>query len=264
MPSYRLPGFSEVKRNDVVVFNYPIELQYPKDLKTNIYQKSHWYPWNVIEIKDTQVYVNGEKGENPAEMQFNYIVDTKEALSRSFWSKYDITSVYPLSRGGFSVSTTPETAEKLKAEKFINSVELDLSIEGMIDTQVYPNSTQFAWNVDNFGPLEVPAEGQTIQLTPDNLIKYGPVIKNYEGLEDVRTEGDQLFINGEKVTEYTFKQNYYFMMGDNRHDSLDSRYWGFVPEDHIVGKALFIWLSIDPNESFFSKIRWSRIFSGIK
>ena len=104
----------------------------------------------------------------------------------------------------------------------------------------------------------------SIDINEENLAKYRTVIENYEGLDDVKIEEGVLKIDGEIVTKYTFKQNYYFMMGDNRHNSLDSRFWGFVPENHIVGKALFIWMSLDPNESFFSKVRWNRLFNLIK
>ena len=120
------------------------------------------------------------------------------------------------------------------------------------------------WATDNFGPLWVPKEGASIPINDSTLTIYGPTIKLYEHNGDVKIENNTLTIDGKAVTEYTFKQNYYFMMGDNRHNSLDSRFWGFVPEDHIVGKAFFIWLSIDRNADFIHKIRWSRFFKLIR
>jgi signal peptidase I len=128
--------------------------------------------------------------------------------------------------------------------------------------RVYPYASQLGWNVDNFGPLVCPKKGMTMEMTPENVTKYEPVIAKYEGLDDVKAVEGKLLIDGKEVSSYTFKQNYYFMMGDNRHNSEDSRFWGFVPEDHVVGKAWLVWLSIDPNESLFSlnKIRWNRLF----
>ena len=122
------------------------------------------------------------------------------------------------------------------------------------------SSALYNWNRDNFGPIQVPKAGLTIQLDSMNIDKYKYVIKYYEGNKNVVIENYKVSIDGKPVTSYTFKQDYYFMMGDNRHNSEDSRFFGFVPADHIVGKAVFIWMSLDPNKSFLSKIRWNRLF----
>ena len=122
------------------------------------------------------------------------------------------------------------------------------------------SGNSYLWNRDNYGPLLIPKEGSTIQLDSVNVDKYKYVIKYYEGNKDVVIEGHTIKIDGKIIKSYTFKQDYYFMMGDNRHHSADSRYWGFVPADHVVGKAVFVWMSLDPNKSWFSKIRWSRLF----
>ena len=129
--------------------------------------------------------------------------------------------------------------------------------------QAFPHSDKYAWTADNFGPLWIPQKGVTIALTIDNLPLYERIIDVYED-NDLKVEGDKIFINGEEATSYTFKMNYYWMMGDNRHNSADSRYWGFVPEDHIVGKASFIWLSLDNEKSFPQNIRWGRLFNKVK
>ena len=121
---------------------------------------------------------------------------------------------------------------------------------------------KFGWNVDNFGPVIIPKKGWTVKLDSLTLPIYRRSITVYEGNTLVKN-GNDILINGKKADSYTFKMNYYWMMGDNRHDSADSRFWGFVPEDHIVGKALFVWMSWDSDASFFSKIRWSRLFRGI-
>jgi signal peptidase I len=120
------------------------------------------------------------------------------------------------------------------------------------------------WSADQFGPLWVPKKGATIPINDSTLTYYGTTIKLFDHNDDVKIEGGKLIIDGKEVVEYTFKQNYYFMMGDNRHNSLDSRFWGFVPEDHVVGKAFFIWLSIDKNANLLHKIRWRRFFNLIR
>ncbi len=260
LPQVRIPGFSSIKRNDVVVFNYPPEFEHPVDLKTNYIKRCIGVPGDVIEIKDTQVYVNGEAFENPPKMQFRYYLFTDEIVNDRVFKKYDISEFYR-SQGGYYVMTSPETANTLNSLPFVKDVVLTKNTEEQVNPRIYPNANIFAWNEDFFGPLEVPAKGETIDINSDNLAKYGDLIRYYESNKEVDIKDGKLSIEGTEMTTYTFKQNYYFMMGDNRHNSEDSRFWGFVPEDHVVGKALFIWLSIDKNESFFSKIRWSRLFS---
>jgi signal peptidase I len=161
--------------------------------------------------------------------------------------------------------TTVEIADKLKTYDFVKNITLVKSSKDISEPMLYPNSQLFKWNRDNYGPITVPKEGMTVQLTAENVALYGPVIKNYEGNEDVVLADSSVKVGGNAITSYTFKQDYFFMMGDNRHNSADSRYWGFVPKDHIVGKAVFVWMSIDPNPtSFFNKIRWNRLFRVIQ
>jgi signal peptidase I len=263
LPQYRLPGFSRIKKNDVVVFNYPPEFEHPVDLKTNYIKRCIAAPGDIIEVKDTQVLVNGNPVENPPKMQFRYYVVTQEFINDRVFKSNNI-SEFQRVQGGYAIMTTPGTAEELENLSFIEEVIKMTMPEDQPNPRIYPDASKFPWNEDFYGPLEIPAKGETIPIDRENLVKYGEVILNYEKLDDVRLEDDQLFIDGQSITEYTFKQNYYFMMGDNRHNSEDSRFWGFVPEDHVVGKALFIWLSIDNTESFINKIRWSRLFSLIR
>jgi signal peptidase I len=150
--------------------------------------------------------------------------------------------------------------EKFKAMKNIKSVQPTQIAAGNWDQNIFPFSNKYPWNVDNYGPLEIPKKGQTVKLTLDNLPVYQRIIDLYEN-NDLKVKDNKIYINGKEADGYTFKMDYYWMMGDNRNNSADSRYWGFVPEDHIVGKAVFIWLSMDKDQPFYNKVRWSRLFS---
>jgi signal peptidase I len=165
-----------------------------------------------------------------------------------------------ISNNQYLFPLTQENEEKLKAMKTVKSVQATQVTAGNWDPNIFPFSNKYPWNVDNFGPLEIPKKGQTVQLTIDNLPLYQRIIDLYEE-NDLQVKDDKILINGKEATSYTFKMDYYWMMGDNRNNSADSRYWGFVPEDHVVGKAVFIWLSLDKDQPFYNKIRWSRLFS---
>ena len=129
--------------------------------------------------------------------------------------------------------------------------------------EVYPLNLNTHWNRSDYGPIWIPAKGATITLTPDNLPIYERCITAYEG-NKLEQKEDGIYINGVKTNQYTFQMDYYWMMGDNRHNSADSRYWGFVPEDHVVGKPIVVWLSLDKDRNWFDgKIRWNRIFKWV-
>lgn len=266
LPQFRFPGFGDVERNDVVVFNYPPEFEHPTDLKTHYIKRCVAIAGDTLEVRDSQVYVNGKKGENPENMQFRYDMLATTEINDRVFKKNGVWDYRPGTQNGkqvYSIQARPEDAQKFESLDFVEVIKPFKEPEGYVNPGVFPNATRFRWNADFYGPLVIPAEGMTIELTEDNVAMYGTTIRNYEGLEDVELKETELLINGEKPETYTFKQNYYFMMGDNRHNSADSRFWGFVPGDHVVGEASFIWMSINPNESFFSKIRWSRLFNGI-
>ena len=144
-----------------------------------------------------------------------------------------------------------------------NSLPILNLLASKFEEYIYPHSKEFSWNEDNYGPLIIPKSGEKIALTTYNLSLYKDIIERYEE-NSLKVVGGEIFINNEIVTSYTFKMNYYWLMGDNRHNSADSRFWGFVPEDHIVGKASFIWMSWDKNAKGLKKVRWNRLFNGVK
>ncbi|GHA57825.1 signal peptidase I [Pontibacter akesuensis] len=263
---HRLPGFSEVKRNDVVVFNYPTEDYHPADLRTNYIKRAIGLPGDSLQIKDLQVYIDGKPIENPEKLQYRYILVPEMQLSQKFFQDRNINlDGVQLIEGGYMVDATPELAKEMAALDFMKEVILYKDIPGNAEAAVFPQiPSRLKWNKDNYGPIYIPQEGATVNITGESLPFYERVILKYERNENAEVRDGKLFINGKEVTQYTFKQDYYFMMGDNRHNSLDSRYWGFVPEDHIVGKAVMIWMSTNPEGGLFDKIRWSRLFNTIK
>jgi signal peptidase I len=282
LPQYRLPGITKVKRNDVVVFNVPPrELNefkdYPVDLKTNYIKRCVAIGGDTLSIVDRNIYVNGQQQPKPPLMQYSYIVIANDDINERILRKYKIYDAEVVGRPGdgvvYQMFLTEDLAADLKKLNFIRDVRVatyngndgfGTRTKQNVESNIFPDSRMFPWNGDFFGPLVIPAKGMTIAINDTTLAAYGSTIQQYDHNDDVKIENGKLLIGGKEVTTYTFKQNYYFMMGDNRHNSLDSRYWGFVPEDHIVGKAFFIWLSIDRNADFINKIRWNRFFKLIE
>jgi signal peptidase I len=282
LPQYRLPGISKVKREDVVVFNVPPRalndgINYPVDLKTNYIKRCVAVAGDTLSIKDKQVYINSVMSPVPSEIQYSYLILADGPISERNLANlglgpedYQFHGRQNDNKYAYMMWLTQQRAEELKQLPYIRAVqEQKRNDGGTIPYSSYydwfggPDSTMlYHWSTDNFGPLWIPKEGVTIPINKSTLALYGTTIKLYDHNLNVQIDGDKLIIDGQEVTSYTFKQNYYFMMGDNRHNSLDSRFWGFVPEDHIVGKAFFIWLSLDRSSGF--KIRWNRFFKLIK
>ncbi|MBD3750186.1 MAG: signal peptidase I [Sphingobacteriales bacterium] len=267
LPYYRLPGLGHVKRNDVVVFNYPMDadppLNRPVDKRENYIKRCIGISGDTLKIIDAQVYINGKPSPLPKHSETQYYVKTDgtefnpmalenikpEDKQRATQDEY----VFNLTKQGFS---------EIKAFSNVKTMTPIIAEKGVFDQQVFPHDSHFPWNQDNYGPIIIPKKGWTVKLDSLTFPIYRRCIEVYEG-NKLEVKGNDFYINDKKADAYTFKMNYYWMMGDNRHDSADSRYWGFVPEDHIVGKALFVWMSWDDNASFIHKIRWSRIFMGI-
>lgn len=312
----RVKGFGDVKRDDIVVFNFPagdtvaLKVQNPDyyslinqygreqvhldkatygdiiyrpvDKRENYVKRCIGMPGDTIEIRNNQVYIDGEAAKNPENMQFNYYVETDGSpLTEEQFRILDVSkddrilvssgnsNQNMLSYLGFTPNADgrynpvyhfPLTAKALaKAEKLPIVKKVVIEPDGW-GGSTYPVGYETGWTRDNFGPLWIPKKGATIPLTTRNLALYSRCIRNYEN-NTLEEKDGKVYINGKPETTYTFKYNYYWMMGDNRHSSADSRSWGFVPEDHVVGKPILIWLSLNKDRSLFDGgIRWDRMF----
>ena len=239
---------------------YPIVLR-PVDKEENYIKRCSGIPGDTLQIKDQVVSIDGRPQPLPPQSETKYVVRTKgQPLDEdAMKEQYDVDIS---NNEEFQQTDRPNVyrivLEHQAYQKMLQNHFAD-SIGPVIDSDynVYPYSPLCHWSVDNFGPVILPKTGMTITLTPINYAIYQRVIRTYEG-NDFEQKAGKYYLNGKEVTQYTFKGNYYWMMGDNRHDSQDARYWGFVPEDHIVGKASLIWMSWDKG------IRWSRLFKRIK
>ena len=278
LPYFRLPGFQDIKRNEIVVFNWPVDtvrffrdpsnihIDKPIDKKSNYVKRCVGIPGDSLEIKDGYIFINGKQTVLPdrAKTQYIHKVVTKngQQLNASILSRYGITE--GSYQGDFyMLNLTDENAAKLKNNPLILSVTKQIEPKGNYTKSIFPHNQQYPWSVDNYGPIYIPEEGKTVALNSKSLPFYKRIIEVYEK-NNLTVNGDEIFINGKLATTYTFKQNYYWMMGDNRHNSEDARYWGYVPFDHVVGKPVFIWFSWDTNgQGIGNKIRWERIFTTV-
>ena len=299
---HRMPGFRSIERGDIVVFNYPqgdtvaLKIQNPdyyqicnelvkngiKDPKAYIQQNPEKFgelvwrpvdrrenyvkrcvglPGQTLQIKNRIIYINGKPNKEPENVQYSYYVKLKanipdDVLKMLDISQEDLTS---LNQNRF-MPLTRRAVKYLSGRK-----DLVASIKLNTDAQpggLYPLDAWTGWTVDNYGPIWIPKKGATVKLTMKNIAIYERPIRVYEG-NDLVVKNNHIYINGKEAHSYTFKLDYYWMMGDNRHNSADSRYWGFVPEDHIVGKPIFIWWSSDPDRKGFSGVRWGRLFKWV-
>ncbi len=295
----RLKGFGNVKAGDYVVFGFPngdtvfvkeptadyyaITRLYGRDYAHKMYgkvkvrpsdKKDHYVKrcvavaGDTLEIRDGQVYIDSEPQTVWPGVQNTYTVVTNgQRINKKHLDQLGINLSevwYDQSLPGYP--SLPLTAGMLETVKKFSTVvsvtqNIDVWPADYPDSEktIFPFNREYRWTRDNFGPVWVPSKGATVELTMENLPLYERIITSYEG-NTLEVSDGRIFINSEEAHNYTFAQDYYFMMGDNRHNSLDSRYWGFVPEDHIVGKPALIWLSIDGNRKFPNNIRWRRFF----
>ncbi|GAB4375664.1 MAG: signal peptidase I [Salibacteraceae bacterium] len=341
LPYYRLPGFGNVERNDIVVFNYPegdtvcVELQsnrsynqvlrdyalffgkknarkfvwhgIPKNLHRSqqvndlaymlgrmgldgvkiqkiitygfsittrpVDKREHYIkrcvalPGDKIKIEYAKLFINDEPAYIPPRFQLSYNVVSKKLLNQSILKDkldinlQDIGGVQGADVVTYTMPLTLDAAKKIEQFNSVESVRINMNFpEERPGHPIFPNVEGYDWTEDFWGPLVVPAKGATVELNTDNIVFYQRIISVYEG-HDLRIENGEIYIDGNPADSYTFEMDYYFMMGDSRHNSADSRFWGFVPENHIVGKAALIWLSLDPEKTLFEgKIRFNRMF----
>ena len=295
----RLAGFSEVKRDDNVVFGFPhgdtvlrkcptddyythvrlngreyTEKMYgpltvrPVDKKDNYVKRCVAIAGDTLHIKDGQVYVNGVPQESYPGIQNTYtvvtngtsinskILDDMDVNPNEYWFDAALPGYRSIPLNKVNAEKVGKLGNVVKVEQNIDSFPPDYPDSYLL---IFPFSRDFQWTRDNYGPLYIPAKDATVEINLTNLPLYRRIISVYEK-NTLEVKDGKIFINGEVAESYTFKQDYYFMMGDNRHNSLDSRYWGFVPEDHIVGKPRVIWFSSDKNKPFPRNIRWNRLF----
>lgn len=295
----RLAGFSEVKRDDKVVFGFPhgdsvlqkcptddyythLRLNgkdythntygpvivRPVDKKDNYVKRCVAIAGDTLQIIDGKVYVNGTPQKSHSGIQNTYtvvtngtsinskILDDMDINPKEFWFDASLPGYRSIPLNEENVAEIEKLANVVKVEQNIDSYPPDYPDSYLM---IFPFSMDFPWTRDNYGPIYIPAKDATVEINISNLPLYQRIISVYEK-NSLEVKDGQIVINGEVANSYTFKQDYYFMMGDNRHNSLDSRYWGFVPEDHIVGKPRVIWFSSDKNKSFPQNIRWNRLF----
>ncbi len=304
LPYHRMPGLQKVHRNDVIVFNFPdgdtvssvfqSNLSYntlvrevgrervwqdkasfgrityrPVDRRENFVKRCIALPGDTLLIRDGQVYVNGQAAENPENIQFNYRVHpSPHAVSRKAWqelgvSNDDLKILFNPDYG--TVPLTKSMAERLAKFPGVSKVEPVIEPQGAGDGRLFPFSPRlYPWNVDNYGPVYIPKKGDTLHLDLGNLSLYHRLIRIYENNSlEIDPEG-KILINGQATDRYVCKMDYYWAMGDNRHNSADSRYWGFVPEDHLVGKAFIVWFSWNKDASGLKKVRWNKVMRIIR
>ncbi|MDG1710533.1 MAG: signal peptidase I [Schleiferiaceae bacterium] len=300
----RLPAFVSVEKGDAVVFNVPVDPGRPVDKKDNYVKRCVATPGDTISIVDRQVMINSSFQEFPerANPQWSYYVRTKgkgfnpRQLKRDFDINYldnrivsnqNLSDVIQITNSEYMITISTDALPRFEAQNNIDTVIcMNTPGDNLFDEKTpeaikwynenyikpmltYPNpdghsdTIVFKWSRDNYGPFWIPASGQVVELNYQNVLKYGRAINVYEG-HDLEFKNDQYYLDGVPTTSYTFSLDYYWMMGDNRHNSWDSRYWGMVPEDHILGKPVFIFMSKDGFvKGFLSSIRSERLFTVI-
>ena len=268
-PYHRMKGLGEIKRNDCVVFNWPDEkLGRPVDKKENYVKRCVGIPGDIIELVNGQLMVNNHPQEESegVKNQWSYNITTKgTGLNPNIlYEKYDITEGgYGRNRNEYILKLTNDNYTAIRKFPNITSIKKVIQNEKIFVDYIFPHNKNYKWNIDNYGPISIPKAGETINLTKNNIPLYKTIIERYEN-NTLKIINNDIYINDTITKSYTFSMNYYWMMGDNRHNSADSRFWGFVPENHIVGKALFVWMSWDKNAKGLKKIRWDRLFTSVK
>ena len=231
----------------------------PTDRRENYVKRCVGLPGQTLQIKNRIVYLDGKANKEPENVQYTYYVKLRNNLPDELMKQLGISieDLTMLNQSG-CMPLTKAAVKALSARKdLVESIRLNTDAQ---TGDLYPLNAVTGWTRDNYGPIWIPKKGATVKLNMQNIAVYERPIRVYEG-NDLTVKDSKIYINGKPATSYTFKMDYYWMMGDNRHNSADSRYWGFVPEDHIVGKPIFIWWSSDPDRKGFGGIRWNRLFT---
>lgn len=259
-PNFTDAQFAEAKQFALKNDQYVVR---PNDKKENYIKSCVGLPGENLEVRSGQVFINGKAAETPEHMQYGYNLKFAGPVDPTTLKLQFNISVSDFQGTAepdvYNVALEPATAERLKVGGIVSFIERSITPLGFYldkGLQTFPNNRNYNWSEDQYGPIHIPKKGEKIDLNLGNLPLYEKIIRDYE-CNTLTVSNGAISINGKIVSSYTFKQNYYWMMGDNRHRSADSRFWGFVPEDHIVGKAVFIWFSKDPETG----VRWKRLFS---
>ena len=268
-PNYRHPYIQDGRGNQIPVGKILVR---PVDKRENYIKRCVAIAGDSVEVRHGDLYVNGEMQQLPTMAQYGYEVMLRDNLNPKMLKEQFGISVnndaQPGENGGVNIAMTAEIAEQLAQLPQVISVTKQDHPKGWSrefrNLPYFPNHPDYDWTEDNFGPLYIPKAGATVALDLRTLPLYARVIDVYEN-NDLEVKDGTILINGAPATSYTFKQDYYWLMGDNRHRSQDARFWGFVPHDHVVGKAVFIWLTADPEKGGFpGGIRWKRLFSLVR
>ena len=242
----------------------------PVDRRENYVKRCVGLPGQTLEIRDGIVYLDGVQNKQPDAVQTNYIVTLEHSIPESLREKMHLSlddlPAKDNKAGVHIIPLTLQAKEMLANQTGIASEIVPYKCSVTESEWLFPQNKNTKWTVDDYGPIWIPAKGATIQIDLENLPLYERIIKVYEN-NDLKVERDgTILINGKPSNSYTFKMDYYWMMGDNRQNSADSRFWGYVPEDHIVGRPVFIWLSLDKDKNWGQKgkIRWDRLFHSVK
>ena len=231
----------------------------PADRRENYVKRCVGLPGQTLQIKNRIVFIDDKPMKEPENVQYTYFVKLKEMLPDELMRELGISQedLTQLNQFGYMPLTKRAVTELSRRKDLVASIRLNTE---QIVGDIYPLNARYGWTRDNYGPVWIPQKGKSVKLTLENLPVYERPIRVYEGNDLQVTRDGKILINGKETKEYTFKMDYYWMMGDNRHNSADSRYWGFVPEDHIVGKPIFIWWSSDPDRHGMNGVRWNRLF----